>query len=137
MASVPTQGKKGKKVSRMLNKLVTNYKKNFFRYSIFALIIVEGLSFWLQKYDNYTLFWYPLLTQIALFSLVYPMFSMSNVFKFCLRKKIAFGLLSLYYALGIFYLIVGGFSDDLYMKAQYLIYGGVAICLLLSIRKGC
>ena len=149
MPVVPPQGKKEKvqvgvkpsilqKFKNFLLKVRKNYIKHFFRYSVFAVLLMEVLSLLMSGLKNYSTYWYPLLTQITLFALCFPMFSMANRLRLCLRKKLAFGLLSLSYFLGIIYLILGGFSDALYFKiTQYLLLIGVFLCVALSIRKAC
>ena len=130
MAAVPPQGN-----GKFLKKLASNYKKHFFKYGVFGLLIIEVLSTSMVYWDEYTLFWYPLLTQIALFIMAFPQWALGNIFKYCTRKRIAFGFLSIYYLTGIIYLTLGLTDSVYYDIISGVSLVGAGICALLTIFK--
>ena len=130
MAAVPPQGN-----GKFLKRLTNDYKKNFFRYGVFGLLILEILSIQMTYIENYTYFWYPLLTQIALFIMVFPQWVLGGVFKYCTRKRIAFCFLSIYYFTGIIYLVLGLTDNVYYDIISSISIVGAGICALLTIFK--
>lgn len=130
MAAVPPQGN-----GKFLKRIVNDYKKNFFRYGVFGLLILEVLSVQIVNVGDYASFWYPLLTQIALFIMVFPQWALGNIFKYCTRKKIAFGFLSIYYLTGIIYLTLGLTDSVYYTIISSVALVGAGICALLTIFK--
>jgi hypothetical protein len=131
MAVVPPQGNK-----KILKRIAENYKKYFFRYTIFAILLCEILSLFMVGLDNYATYWYPLLSTNCIFALVFHIFIKSKTFKFCKRKKIAFGFLSLYYFINILYLILR-IPDSYFFKvvAGLLLLAVSTILLITFIKK--
>lgn len=111
MASVPPCGLKclGKKAKDYL----TEQKSNFKRLSIFYLLAMELVSLKLRNLKGYECYWYPLLTQVGLFLLVFTFLMYRERLRFCLRKKLAVAFLSAYYLFGTAALVFG-FSDKTY-----------------------
>lgn len=86
-------------------------KKTFLIYSIFVVILIEWFSMVYQYivpqtpnlvYDRYLFFWYPLLSQLALFVLFFSLYLWKERLHFCFRKSATTFYLSLYYLLGVF-----------------------------------
>ncbi len=94
-----------------IRKAIEPNKKNFLVFSIFMVLLIEWFSIiylntYEQKqqivYDKYLFFWYPLLTQLALFIILFSIFLWKERLHFCARKSATTFYLSLYYALGFF-----------------------------------
>ena len=130
MAAVPPQGNK-----KVLKRLANSYKKHFFRYGVFTLLLIELLSIKMVNLDNYTSYWYPLMTQIALFIMVFPQWVLGNAFKYCTRKKLVFMCLSLYYLFGAIYLITGLKDSFYYDVISGITLFGSIICAILTVFK--
>jgi len=76
---------------------IKTQKKPFLKYSIFYLLLVEIASFFIKDLSNYSCYWYPLLTSIALFLVSFSFLLWSERLHFCYRKNIAVFFLSMYY----------------------------------------
>ena len=86
-------------------------------YATLFTIFCFGLNFYFQWLPRnmmiwlvfvtipYLFFWYPLLTQLALFVVFFSLFLWKERLHFCARKSAATFYLSLYYALGVFAVI--------------------------------
>lgn len=99
------------RLSEGIRPYFENNKKLILVYSIFAILIIEWFSLFYQKivpqtpnlvYDRYLFFWYPLLTQLALFVLFFSLYLWKERLHFCFRKSATTFYLSLYYLLGVF-----------------------------------
>lgn len=130
MAVVPPQGNK-----KVLKRIVESYKKYFFRYTIFIVLLCEILSIFMSGLDNYATYWYPLLNTNCIFALVFHIFVKSKVFKFCKRKRIAFGFLSLYYFINILYLTLRIPDSYFYNAVTSLLLLAVSVILLITFVK--
>ena len=91
-----------KNTVKFINK---NMYKHVMIYAFFYLLLFEGLSLLLRDREDYSLYWYPLLTQFALTVIFYNLYLFRNRLRFCLRKKIAVASLTAYYGLGVLTMI--------------------------------
>jgi hypothetical protein len=130
MAVFPKQGNRN-----FLVKIANNYKEHFFRYTIFAVLLCEILSIFMVGLDNYATYWYPLLNTNCIFALVFHIFIKSKTFKFCKRKKLAFGFLSLYYFINILYAILRIPDSYFYSVVTGLLLLAVSTILLITFIK--
>jgi hypothetical protein len=99
------------RLSEVIRPYFENNKKMILVYSIFAVIIIEWFSMIYQYnvpqtanlvYDRYLFFWYPLLSQLALFVLFFSLYLWKERLHFCFRKSATTFYLALYYLLGVF-----------------------------------
>ena len=113
MASVPPCGLKclGKKAVDYL----TEQKANCKRLSLFYLLAIEVISLFIRNVKNYACYWYPLMTQIGFFLVVFTFLMYRERLRFCLRKKLAVAFLSLYYLFGVIALVFQ-FTDKVYFE---------------------
>lgn len=126
MATVPPCGFKC--LGRKAFDYATEKKKPFLRLSIFYVLFVEIVSYFIRYEKNYACFWYPLLTQSVLFLLSFSLLLWRERLRFCLRKSLATAFLSGYYLFGMLALIFNC-SDSVY--ASVVSIGFLAITLLL------
>jgi hypothetical protein len=99
------------RLSEGIRPYFENNKKTILVYSVFAVILIEWFSMIYQYivpqtpnlvYDRYLFFWYPLLSQLALFVLFFSLYLWKERLHFCFRKSAATFYLALYYLLGVF-----------------------------------
>lgn len=79
--------------------------KVYFIYWIAVVLAIELLSAALYSQPNYTLFWYPLLTQLQVLVLLVAFLTHGKVLNFCSSKMTALWAFCGYYAWGIICLI--------------------------------
>jgi len=119
-----------KNTIKFINK---NMYKHVMIYAFFYLLLFEGLSLFLVKEENYAVYWYPLLTQLALSVIFYNLYLFRNRLRFCLRKEIAVLSLTIYYGLGAT-AIAFQFCYSWYLElVNHLLLLTTAITLLLTI----
>jgi len=111
------------------NTYLKEKKKEFLIYSVFYLLGIEILSMFIRYEKNYACFWYPLLTQVGFFLLVFSFYLWNEKLRFCLRKNIALLSLSSYYLIGIIALLFN-FSDNFYYTITSYSFLGISIILL-------
>ena len=128
MATVPPCGFKC--LGRKAFDYATEKKKEFLRLSIFYVLAIEVLSYFIQDQKNYACFWYPLLTQSVLFLLAFSMLLWRERLRFCLRKSAATAFLSAYYLFGMICLIAG-VAGSFYATGVSLGFLGITILLAL------
>lgn len=132
MASVPPTSLGG---GGRIGQFLQNNRKSFLIYSIFFLLAVEVFSIFIRYSENYTTYWYPLLTQLGFFLLVFSLFLWRERLHFCYRKNMAVFVLALYYLFGVIS-IVFQISDKTYTSAiSYSMLGLVVILFIASIFK--
>lgn len=136
MAAIPP---KGCPICRTIKKKISNInynmRKHVMIYAFFYLLLFEGVSLLLVREDNYTEFWYPLLTQLALTVIFYNLYLFRIRLKFCLRKKIAVASLSIYYFIGALSLICQ-FCYSWYLQAvNHLLLLVAFVTIVLTIYK--
>jgi hypothetical protein len=97
-------------------------KKPVLVFSVFVVLLIEWFSIAYQKfvpqtpnlvYDRYLFFWYPMLTQLALFILFFSLYLWKDRLHFCFRKSATTFYLSCYYLLG-FLGVLFCFSASIY-----------------------
>lgn len=113
MAAVPPCGLKCL-TNKAYEKLKTN-KYPVIIYSIFYVLLIENISFFIRYLPNYACIWYPLLTQISFFFLFLSIFLWYDRLRFCFLKQLATLFLTVYYLFGAISLIFQ-FSEELYSK---------------------
>lgn len=111
MASIPPCGFNCR--MQQLHSYLKDNKKSFLIYSLFYLLLIEVASYFIRDVKNYACYWYPLLTQIGYFLVVFSIFLWNERLHFCFRKNIAVLFLSLYYFFGSVSLIFD-FSNSTY-----------------------
>lgn len=85
---------------KKVKEVLIENKKPFLVYSIFYLLIIEVVSYYLADRKNYACYWYPLLTNTGFFLIVFSIFLWNDRLRFCLRKNLAVLFLSIYYLFG-------------------------------------
>lgn len=114
-------------------------KKPFLVFSIFMVLLIEWFSIGYLKfvpqvklvvYEPYTMFWYPMLTQLALFIVFFSLFLWKDRLHFCGRKSAATFYLSLYYLFG-FLAVLFCFSANFYYSV--ISYTSIALASMLFI----
>ena len=134
MPSVPKESL-GKRFSQSKQRLESLVKDTVYVYAIFAILILEICSLFLRELETYVDYWYPLLSQITLFVVLFSTYLKSDAHRFCQRRKIAFLLLSIYFAFGatsIIFQIKNQFYLDI---ATFILLGGVFSSILLTLFK--
>tara|TARA_R110000772_G_scaffold35637_11_gene85865 strand:+ start:7349 stop:7768 length:420 start_codon:yes stop_codon:yes gene_type:complete len=119
----------------------TNAKETFkklradrlYVYAVFVLLAIEIISLVLRNQNDYVYYWYPLLAQIELLVIVFTTYLKSDAMRFCQRRKIAFLLLSVYFAFGATAIIIQ-LQNQFYIDiATGLLLGGAFISVVLSV----
>ena len=114
-------------------------KKLFLVFSIFMVLLIEWFSIGYLKfvpqvkpafYEPYAMFWYPMLTQLALFIVFFSLFLWKERLHFCGRKSAATFYLSLYYLFG-FLAVLFCFSANFYYTV--ISYTSIALASMLFI----
>lgn len=121
-----------KKVKEVLEK----NKKPFLVYSIFYLLLIEIVSYFLCEIQNYACYWYPLLTNTGFFLIVLSIYLWNDKLRFCFRKNLAFLFLSLYYLFGSIAIILN-VSNSFYTNciAVGLLFISAATFILSIFKK--
>lgn len=133
MAAVPTCGLGCKLVKT--HNFLKEKKKQFLTLSVFIVLLFEVVSLFLRKEPNYSCYWYPLLTQICSFLLLFSLFLWKEKLRFCFRKNLSILLLSIYYFFGSI-AILFKFSNLYYYEiASFLILGASILTIVLSVFK--
>lgn len=127
MAALPP---KSCALCRVAEKINNNMRKHILVYSIFYLLVFEIGSIFLRNLNNYALFWYPLLTNIALATIFYNLWLFRERLKFCFRKKIAVFSLFLYYIFAVATMVFN-LCNSTY--TQVISYGLLSVVLLTLI----
>lgn len=110
-------------------------KKPFIVYSIFYLLGIEVLSYFIRNLSNYACYWYPLLTQTGYLLIIFSVFLWSERLHFCFRKNIAVLLLSIYYLFGVISILFQ-FSNLFYAEViSFILLICSLLVLFLSIFK--
>lgn len=133
MAAIPTCGLKCR-TKKMYEYLKVN-KRQIIIYSIFYILGIECVSYFIRSNANYACYWYPLLTQIGYCLILFSLFLWHDKLRFCFRKQLATLFLTAYYLFGCISLIFQ-FSDRLY--SSVISIGLLSISILtfiLSIFK--
>lgn len=131
MASVPDESL-GKKASNLFKKTC----KKTFIYSVFVLILIEVLSLFIRDSKDYVNIYYPLLTQISMFLMLFNIFYSSDKLRFCTRKKLAILSLLSYYCIGIFSIFVKAKAANyVNIVSNLLLVTAVVLVFLSLIRK--
>jgi hypothetical protein len=116
-------------------------KKPVLVYSVFIVLLIEWFSNIYQKfvpqtpnlvYDRYLMFWYPMLSQLALFVLFFSLYLWKDRLHFCFRKSAATFYLSCYYLLG-FFSVLFCFSASFYYCV--ISYTSLALATLIFIAS--
>ena len=98
------------KAPEKLRVYMESNKRLVLVYSIFAVLVIEWFSLFISKtnpsnpnqpFDNYLMFWYPLLTQLALFVLFFSLWLWKDRLHFCFRKSATTFYLAFYYLFGV------------------------------------
>lgn len=132
MASVPPTSLGG---GGRIGQFLQANKKSFLIYSLFCLLLIEVVSIFIRYNENYVQYWYPLLTQIGFFLLVFSLFLWRERLHFCYRKNVAVFVLALYYLFGAFS-IVAQVSDKAYTSIiSYSLLGLCGLIFILSFIK--
>lgn len=131
MASVPDESL-GKKAMNLTKKVC----KKTFIYSVFFIILVEVFSLFIRDKNNYVNYYYPILTQLSLFIMLFNIFYSSSKLRFCNRKKLAIFSLMMYYLVGFFSIFIelkkGVYLD---VVSNLLLFTSVVLIFLSLIRK--
>lgn len=143
---VTPSGSLGKKVKASVPKqVVTEPKKkvggpskttrdNIFIYSFLIVILIEYSSVIAWHYSSdvkYTLFWYPILSNLLILALVLPNVINSDKLKFCGVKKWAFRCLFLYYLMNTI-TVLFNCQDVIYRTIVNNIFLGLAFVLSVT-----
>jgi hypothetical protein len=127
------------KAPEIISKYLENRKKHFLKFSIFIILVIEWFSIFYNKtythpkhniYDSYLMYYYPLLTQLALFVIFFSIFLWKDRLHFCFRKAATTFYLSLYYLLGVLSVLLC-LSADFYYEAISI--GSLAIASFIFI----
>ncbi len=110
-------------------------KKPFLLISIFLVLIIEIISIFLSKKQNYACYWYPMLSQVCLFLIFFSIFLWNEKLRFCFRKNIAVLLLSIYYFFGSIALLFKFSHLYYYEVASVIILIASIVVLVLSLFK--
>lgn len=117
----------------VIEKINNNMRKHILVYSIFYLLLFEISSLYLRNLNNYALFWYPLLTNIALATIFYNLWLFRERLKFCLRKNLAVFSLFLYYSFAVFTMIFQICNSTYIDLISYGLLGVVLSTLVLTL----
>jgi hypothetical protein len=122
---------------RTKSALIKTVKKGSFIYPMFIVLALELTSIlaWNVSEKSYLTFWYPLLTQVTIATLLFGF--LPQVFSpiSCQRKKIAYYLLAGYYVFNIG-AIAFKVSDLVYTEIiSYSLLAGAFLLTLFSIYK--
>lgn len=127
------------RVPEKIRVYLESNKKPFLVFSIFMVLLIEWFSIGYLKfvpqvkpavYEPYTMFWYPMLTQLALFIVFFSLFLWKDRLHFCGRKSAATFYLSLYYLFGVL-AVLFCFSANFYYTV--ISYTSIALASLLFI----
>lgn len=116
-------------------------KQPFLTYSIFFILLIEWYSAFyiytnpsssINTKNEYLQFWYPMLSQLALFIVFFSLFLWKERLRFCYRKSAVCFYLSSYYFLGFL-----GVLFCLNANVYYILinYGTIAIASFLFIAS--
>jgi len=127
------------RLSEGIRSYFENNKKTILVYSVFAVILIEWFSMIYQYivpqtpnlvYNRYLFFWYPLLTQLALFVLFFSLWLWKDRLHFCFRKSAATFYLACYYMLGIISVV---FCIQANLYYSIVTYGTLGLATLIFI----
>lgn len=132
------------RLSEGIRPYFENNKKTILVYSVFAVILIEWFSMIYQYivpqtpnlvYDRYLFFWYPLLTQLALFVLFFSLYLWKERLHFCFRKSAATFYLALYYLLGVIGVLFCIQANLYYMIISVASIGLATLIFIVSFFK--
>jgi hypothetical protein len=82
-------------------------KEKLLIYSFIGVLLIEVSSLLLESSVHYVYLYFPLLSQLSMFVLVWVLASYSTRLRFCDAKKYALNVLSIYYLFNFIAIIVG------------------------------
>ena len=113
-------------------KAIKKTPKHIYRYGIFAIILMDLASLLMKYLDVYSITTYVLLTQLSCAILVFNSSYVNRPKRFCIRKRIAFSTLGIYYLIGSVSVLFG-FDNDIYNYiVSPLILLSVAVILYIT-----
>lgn len=102
-----------KSVGCRIKKVIRKTPSALYRYGIFAVILIDLASLIMKYLDVYSVSTYVLLTQLVCFLLIFNCGYENRPKRYCLRKRIAFKTLGLYYLIGAIS-VAFCFDNDIY-----------------------
>jgi hypothetical protein len=110
-------------------------KKTYLIYSLFINLLLEYFSMIINNCSNYDIFWYPLLQNIGYINLLLILYLHSNRLGFCQFKKLGILLLAFYFSFNLVALLCQ-INYYFYIQiAQYILFFGINILFLYSLKK--
>ncbi len=110
-------------VGGRIKNIVKDAKSKLYKYDIFIIVVLEIISLFVTKDMDYVLYVFPFLNYITIYILLRTIIAKSNYLKHCIRKKLAYKVISYYYLFGLFSIIFQ-IGDNIYSTV-------VGNCLLL------
>ena len=77
-------------------------KKHFYRLDIILVLLIEIASMFMNMNENYMLYRFPMMMYGIVYILLRTVISDSIKLKYCIRKRLAYKVLSYYFLFGMF-----------------------------------
>lgn len=106
-------------------------------YGIFIVLSIEILSLILYKIlgKNYSLFWYPFLTNLSILTMIYLLLCNRRFLKYCQRTVIGLKFLITYFIFNLFVITTGLVTEYYKDIVSVILLGCAFIALLLTIYQ--
>jgi hypothetical protein len=106
-------------------------------YGILIVALIEVISLILAYTlgKSYKEFWYDILVNIIIFTLVYKNYCDKIILKYCSITRIALKALFIYFAFNILVLTTGLFTGWYYLTVSTLLLGLTLVCTSLAIYR--
>lgn len=130
MPAVPPRSLGGR-----LKQITKTVKQKYLRYSIFAIVVLEMISILMLTLDIYSVYVYDTFVQLTCLLFVLQAFYRPFKDRYCLRKRIAYRLLMLYYSFGMFSVIFKVNINEYINVCSLGLLGVSAVLILKSLRN--
>ena len=119
-------------------KLATDYlQKQFYRLDIILVLLIEIASMFMNMNENYMLYRFPMMMYGIVYILLRTVISDSKKLKYCIRKRLAYNVLSYYFLFGMFSVLfqIGNDIYSIVISNSLLILSSVLVAISIYGNK--